>query len=1413
MSAPRSSRPQFQPARSRPPQAKRRGFALLITITLLAFLVLLLVSLAALTRVETQVAANSQNLARARQNALLALNLALGELQRTTGPDQRTTAVAAIGTVGDGDAATADNGVPAPADGTRQWVGVWGNAANPVNRLATTTPSLASHEPELPALLTWLVSGNEAVAFTASTTAANFGQLTAYPSAPATLATNAPWLTANPSANTALPVTPSLVVTRVSTAGPLTPATSPVEALRIGSGATARDAVLLVGPRTRGIEVNDPAGYVAAPLVDISVSAAQIPGLDPAGAAVQVGRYAWWVGDEGAKARVDLQDPHQSETSGTLAIRRIQVAARTGIEALTGFSSWNPATFAAERLLSSSQLALVPSVTPAVANARFNDMTTFSQGVLADVSRGGLKKDLTAGLLGSTVPAEIADAQALFNFPAAAASSTSPAPETLAWSGATPSRLPSWGALRSYVRLQNSLSGASPSLIPRQTTDTQMGIFPIVTRAQFRFTGITEDNGGANRVHALYFPAVVLWNPYNVTLRAHRYAFKFTFIDPYEGLTNSNWNAAFNKGFPAFAAIHGPPLAPGDNLSDTTYRSANLSAVKGASAYITQDRGFPVVIDCPDLAPGETRIFTPDSSAPINVANPALNVLVSGYRTTFFSELVATAPASRVVRYLFMNTPQLINYNCQRFALGLNAAFSGAPHFDPSELVQHHTGLETTPLISGSSGRAELRINMTGDNSTANLVAGLDPFMPPSGAIATQTHLSLRLSIVAGTPPVWDADTLTEPFAFSAGTVPLGWTRFLNFSRPLRYYNASSSNLNGFNKWLANDNPAAPETGATLIEEADDHRGYFDNASFAWRAAGASQTQNFNVDTPDLNSAYVGVSHAPRVGDPAPPVNLVLFHLPREETGTLSLGALQHAQVHPASGVRSAFVGGAITNTPGYVSSAMPAYAIGNSLADPRVSPADIDGFPNNWNATGGSADLNLFGAGYNHNIGDSRYRRFHFDLSYLVNRALWDRYYFSSVPASGALVDPVTNRLAALPSSRHLPYDPKNEQSTAAFGTDLRDYDRASSRLLVKGAFNINSVSTEAWAAVLSSTRNLPIVKAAGGTASVPANSSPWPRLPVAASEPLDNSGANPKASEADRFRALTPAEITALAAEIVAEIKLRGPSVTLAGFVNRKPVALGNAAPFKGNATVADPGETPLQRRVGYQSLMGPLQLAIDRAVNAGANGTDRRPLSATGINDRLAWPVDPPHTAGLTAAIAASSLAPDFTTDTNYNNSHNGSRVPFSPYIYRMAAAGFRDSPIRTTLVTHASVASGGHYDDLSPVSLRSSATASPGYLMQADLLQALAPVLSARSDTFRIRTYGEVKNPVTAVVEGRAWAEAIVQRLPDFVDQTDPALSAGANLGNATSPASVNATNQRFGRRYQVVSFRWLGPDDI
>lgn len=106
------------------------------------------------------------------------------------------------------------------------------------------------------------------------------------------------------------------------------------------------------------------------------------------------------------------------------------------------------------------------------------------------------------------------------------------------------------------------------------------------------------------------------------------------------------------------------------------------------------------------------------------------------------------------------------------------------------------------------------------------------------------------------------------------------------------------------------------------------------------------------------------------------------------------------------------------------------------------------------------------------------------------------------------------------------------------------------------------------------------------------------------------------------------------------------------------------------------------------------------------------------------------------------------------------------------------------------------------------LGSSAFGVPGWVRQADILKPLAPILTARDDTFTIRGYGhsrEKGNPSKIVA--KAWCEVIVQRKADYVD---PSESAGVA---PFSTVMKSNTNRRFGRRYEIVSFRWLSDKEI
>jgi hypothetical protein len=110
--------------------------------------------------------------------------------------------------------------------------------------------------------------------------------------------------------------------------------------------------------------------------------------------------------------------------------------------------------------------------------------------------------------------------------------------------------------------------------------------------------------------------------------------------------------------------------------------------------------------------------------------------------------------------------------------------------------------------------------------------------------------------------------------------------------------------------------------------------------------------------------------------------------------------------------------------------------------------------------------------------------------------------------------------------------------------------------------------------------------------------------------------------------------------------------------------------------------------------------------------------------------------------------------------------------------------------------------GNYPYKSSYMENSTGVGTPGYLTQGDVLNQLGNFITPRSDTFVIRTYGDARDRNGRIV-ARAYCEAVIQRVSDFTDSTQMA---------STKPTGWNEINKKFGRKFKIVSFRYLNPNE-
>lgn len=451
--------------------------------------------------------------------------------------------------------------------------------------------------------------------------------------------------------------------------------------------------------------------------------------------------------------------------------------------------------------------------------------------------------------------------------------------------------------------------------------------------------------------------------------------------------------------------------------------------------------------------------------------------------------------------------------------------------------------------------------------------------------------------------------------------------------------------------------------------------------------------KNRSLETSTNGNAYFGGGMNAEFGS-----SFVTTHsVPREPI--VSLGALQHSFANGFEILRPKDGYAALNAREPLLPQI--SHAIGNSVAPPMLSPGQTEGI-----LSGGRPLA---------------------DHSYLANLNLWDDWFFSGAApqttrtfsrtrAQRTVAQEFLEGSGTLPVVRYQP-DTAGESvdellsSMFSGSTPTETATQVMASLIrVDGLFNVNSTSVEAWKVVLGGLKGRPVViRSAEGAESVKMGDDG--KVPVAGlmsprDMVADGRGSSPQ--DEDQWvgrRELDEGEIDQLARAIVKEVRKRGPFLSLADFINRRPGS-----------------DRDLARAGAVQAALDSDEVEINSAWQRG----DR--TVPGGVAGRFAFP-----------------------------------EAESGPSGYGM-----------------------------------------PGIVKQADILTPIAPVLSARSDSFIVRAYGESVDK-DGKVQARAWCEAVVERSKRFIDDSeDP----GTNAAGLREQANI-----AFGRRYEVVSFRWLHPSDV
>lgn len=1200
---------------------RHRAFTLVMSVAMLFLIALIALSTLGLSSIELRRSSRSADQARARANARMALMLALGNLQKQLGPDQRISAPASL----------------EHASSQPHWTGVWSTVANDGStwwRRDDANGGLtdARNSNRSQSVRRWLVSGNDlSTAFTPS------------------------------------------------------------------SALSDADSVKLVDLGTLGQQTTI-TDVVRAPLVNVS------------SAHHERGQYAYWIGDEGIKANVATPhafdgkrpDPQWPSSGGYYALLNSQES-----DAATVLGGRDVSEAEKSRTVSSRQMDLLSLGIPGALRQSFHHATTHSLAVQTNVRQGRLKRDLTAYLTSDDPIPDLRQGNTLLvpglndhDNLVGPANPNAAAAEGLAWADTRHrSTSPRFGLIRDWARQRTTMSngkihaiqpmpepqprifatadGASANLRPATLADYQKtNLTPVLVEGSTYFAVSCHDNPPDSKhlynVRLQAYPRVVLWNPYNVDLIMDR-----CMIMLHVNGRQEMWSDAIRINPNGTRTILNYNWIWFTGGRSTDYTSPNGGGPTNSPGYKDPYIGsFFFSIPRTTFAPGECLVFSP-----ARLAEYDENALEK-------NELSCEVPPDPSRCFMFTSSE-------------IDGGMDHKPNsywFAPTVIWNIRNQAEDQRML--------LKSLDTANNVTPEVFDRLPQI----------AYASCSLQYGGGREPriAWAA-TGREPMEFTSRVNPqptqvpnvrtregyrLRWLR----EHPSNQINSGSLRGTAFfeESLLATWNPRA----------AYATRSPWDNIGGSLPVSGSGGGPwFFGIYTRDLYDQAVswneqmpvyrnGRYHGNPFGTPQEGrERVVLFDIPRDGVGLISLGQLQHVKF-------SEFVW-------------HPSYAMGNSLADPRLATGPLRGINrtapllNRTELNVGGFDAAAIGWSKDEQRstgtddwarqGRALYQDYTnqdllvYDLSFELNHTLWDDFFLSTGDALAKrnfLRDPAGH---PLPNGR-MRLNPASNK--ALIETPLTNFHQCARHLMVDGALNVNSTSVTAWEALLRSTRGL---MGSG-------NHVAFPRILAPPGSEWRHGSRADQQQAWDGFRVLTDAEVRRLAEEIVEQVKLRGPFLSLADFVNRR-------------------------LRDDETGRMGPLQAAIEKA---GLNQSFR---SSYPLNNRSTLP--------------------------HYNHPDN-----------------IRDA---TRLE-----------QTLKPDSM---AWGIPGYLTQADVLQVIGSSLSARSDTFRIRAYGEAEDE-HGVLRARAWCEAIVQRLPDPIRPDASGL-------NPIQPGSAGD----FGRRFAIVSFRWLRQEEV